>query len=100
MRGFAPSLLAILRPCRRVSYSASLFEALKFSLTAYSNSSPIGDIRTIPKPEPLEFSAPLQYKVILKLCIANENINEITHQLEVKFSSINIFTTRTTTNFE
>jgi hypothetical protein len=37
---------------------------------------------------------------MLKLCIVNENINEITHQFEVQFSSINIFTTRTTTNFE
>jgi hypothetical protein len=42
----------------------------------------------------------LYTKVILKLCIINENINEITHQLEVQFSSINIFTARTTTNFE
>ncbi len=32
----------------------------------------------------------LYTKVILKLCIVKENINEITHQ--VQFSSINIFT--------
>ena len=56
-----PSRLAALRPCRRASYSTSFFEVLKFSLTAYSNCSPFGDIRTIPKSEPLEFAVPSTY---------------------------------------
>ena len=59
----APSRLAVLRQCRRASYSASLFEALKFNLTACSNSSPFGDIRTIPKPEHLEFAALSTYNI-------------------------------------
>jgi hypothetical protein len=63
VRESALSRLAALRPCRRASYSASLFEALKPNLTACSNSSPPGDIRTIPKPEPLEFASPSTYNV-------------------------------------
>ena len=61
VRGSVPSLLAVMRPCRRASYSALLFEAPKFNLTVYSNNSPVGDIRTIPKSEPLEFAVPSIY---------------------------------------
>uniref|UniRef100_A0A2N9EV78 Uncharacterized protein n=1 Tax=Fagus sylvatica TaxID=28930 RepID=A0A2N9EV78_FAGSY len=61
VRESVPSRLEALRPCMRASYSASLFEAPKSSLTVYSKSSPSGDIRTIPKPEPLEFAVPSTY---------------------------------------
>ena len=61
VRGSAPSRLAALRPCRSASYSAWLFEPPKPNLTIWSKSSPSGEIRTIPKPEPLEFAAPSTY---------------------------------------
>ena len=37
---------------------------------------------------------------ILKLYIVNENIDEITCQLEVQFSGMNIFNVGSTTNIE
>ena len=42
----------------------------------------------------------LYTKVILKLYIINQNTNKITHQVEVQFSSKNILTAGTITNFE
>jgi hypothetical protein len=39
-------------------YSASLIDAKKFNLTAYSRINPSGEIKTAPAPDPFAFDAP------------------------------------------
>jgi hypothetical protein len=56
--------LAILMPCSRASYSASLFDACrKLIRSTYFSLSPCGHINTTPAPTPSALSEPSKYIV-------------------------------------
>src|SRR3954454_15122649 len=52
MRCLIPISLAMRNPCSRASYSAMLFVAVKWTWSTYFSSSPVGDLRVTPAPEP------------------------------------------------
>jgi hypothetical protein len=57
-RRLMPVSMAILRPQRRASYSAMLFDAGKWRLTAYLMCSPSGETKSRPAPAPIFITNP------------------------------------------
>src|SRR3954454_23837014 len=52
MRCLIPISLVMCSPFSRASYSAMLFVAVKWTWSTYFSSSPVGDLRVTPAPEP------------------------------------------------
>jgi hypothetical protein len=55
-----PVSMAILRPQRRASYSAMLFNAGKCRCTAHLTCSPRGEMKSRPAPAPIFITDPLK----------------------------------------
>jgi hypothetical protein len=58
-----PVSMAILRPQRRASYSAMLFDVGKWRRTAYLTCSPRGETKSRPAPAPVFTTDPSKYRV-------------------------------------
>jgi hypothetical protein len=58
-----PISMEILRPQRRASYSAMLFDAGKWIRTAYLMCSPRGETKSRPTPAPVFITDPSKYSV-------------------------------------